>query len=152
MKQLLIFLAIFAGLQVRADEGMWPIHDFHPEMFNSPFSFYSESASSLKDAVVAVGEGGSGCFISKTGLVLTNMHVVKSLVVKSGGMGYVSENGFCASSRVPELKLKDLYLKILVRTIDVSAEVAQGVSKGQNWKHLEKEICLKYQPLQDGNT
>ena len=110
MKLLLIIFAIFTGLQVRADEGMWPIHAFQSEKSDSLFSFYSESVSSLKDAVVAVGEGGSGCFISKTGLVLTNMHVIRSLVMKSGGMGYVIENGFCAGSKVPELKLKDLYL------------------------------------------
>lgn len=152
MKQLLVFLAIFVGLQIRADEGMWPIHAFHSKKPTFPFSFYSESASSLKDAVVSVGEGGSGCFISKTGLVLTNMHVIRSLVMKNGKMGHVVENGFCASSKIPELELKNLYLKILVRTIDVSAEVTQELSKGQNWKHLEKDICLRYKPLQADNT
>ena len=82
MKQILVFLTILVGLQVKADEGMWAIHNFHHTVPNSPICFYSSNGPSLKDAVVAVGEGGSGSFISKTGLVLTNLHVIKSFIAK----------------------------------------------------------------------
>lgn len=151
MKQLLIFLAILVGLQVKADEGLWAIYSFNHVLQDSSICFYSESSPSLKDAVVAVGEGGSGCFISKTGLVLTNMHVVKSLVAKAGSGDNILSDGFCSRTANPELKLDGLYLKILVRTIDVSAEVKQGFSKGQSWSHIVKSICLKYKPLDDSN-
>lgn len=151
MKQLLIFLAIFVGLQAKADEGMWPIHNFHHTAPNSSICFYSESKPSLKDAVVAVGEGGSGSFISKTGLVLTNMHVVRSLVAKSNKGEQIIASGFCSSPAAPELKLNGLYLKVLVRTIDISKEVAQGLSKNQSWSDIVKDICLKNRPLQESN-
>lgn len=151
MKQILIFWVFFVGLQAKADEGMWAIHNFHHTASDLPISFYSESEPSLKDAVVAVGEGGSGSFISKIGLVLTNMHVVKSLIAKYGGAENVLANGFCSTSANPELKIKGLYLKILVRTVDVSAEVVQGLSRGQNWSNLVKDICLKYKSIEKGN-
>lgn len=152
MRQLLIFLTLFVGLPTKADEGLWAIHDFHPSTRGSSLCFYSENVPSIKDAIVAVGEGGSGSFISNTGLVLTNMHVIRSLVAKGSGMEHVMENGFCTSPTAPEFKLKGLYLKQLVRTVDVSAEVAQGLSEGQKWDSLVKEICLRYPPRQKGNT
>lgn len=151
MKKLLIILTLLVALQVKADEGMWAIHSFNHALQNSSVCFYSESSPSLKDAVVAVGEGGSGSFISKTGLVLTNMHVIKSFVAKAGSEDNILSSGFCSGAANPELKLNELYLKILVRTIDVSAEVKQGLSKGQSWNHIIKSICLKYKPIDDGN-
>ena len=151
MKQLLIFLAILVCLHVKADEGMWAIYNFNHALQESSICFYSESSPSLKDAVVAVGEGGSGSFISKTGLVLTNMHVVKSLVAKADTGDNILSNGFCSVTANSELKIDGLYLKILVRTIDVSAEVEQGLSKSQSWNHIVKRICLKYKPIDDGN-
>lgn len=151
MRQLLIFLTLLVGLPIKADEGLWPIHDFKPSASGSSLCFYSENTPSIKDAIVAVGEGGSGSFISNSGLVLTNLHVIRSLLAESSETKHVLEKGFCASPIVPELKLKGLYLKRLVRTVDVSAEVAQGLSEGQKWNHLVKEICLKYPPCQTGN-
>ena len=151
MKQILVFFTILVGLQVKADEGMWAIHNFHHTVPNSPICFYSSNGPSLKDAVVAVGEGGSGSFISKTGLVLTNLHVIKSFIAKDSEAEEILANGFCSSPAIPELELKGLYLKILVRTIDVSAEITLGLSKGQNWGSLVKEIYLKYKPIEEGN-
>lgn len=151
MKQLLLFLFLLVKLQANADEGMWPIHDFHTDDEDNTLCFYSDSTPSLKDAIVSVGEGGTGCFISKTGLIMTNWHVVKSLIAQYDKTGTIFTNGFCCSPNMPELRFDNLYIKILVRSIDVSKEVSQRLAEGLCWSSLVRDICIKYKPMEKGN-
>ena len=84
MKQILIFWVFFVGLQAKADEGMWAIHNFHHTASDLPISFYSESEPSLKDAVVAVGEGHAGpsyVFIAEEVVVKSEVCASASLFV-----------------------------------------------------------------------
>lgn len=109
-----------------ADEGMWP-YDLAPvEAVKARYGFEMSAAwrQRAQRASVRFNNGGSGSFVSPTGLVMTNHHVGSDCIQKlsQGGTDYMAE-GFVAADQAAELRCPDLELNQLISTEDVSAQI-----------------------------
>ncbi|WP_394829261.1 S46 family peptidase [Pendulispora albinea] len=120
-----LFLTATLSTSAQADEGMWPFNRIPKERFQ-------------KDRNVALSDGwldhvrlssvrfrgGSGSFVSKTGLVLTNHHVGVDCISKlsRAGRDYVA-NGFIAGKDGPEARCPDVELNVLLAIEDVTDKV-----------------------------
>src|SRR5436189_5291034 len=124
---LLALVVILAGTVLTfADEGMW--------LFNTPllkllianhgFKPAPEWLEHLQKSSVRFNSGGSGSFVSATGLVITNHHVGLDVLQKisSETTNYV-QNGFYAKTNTDEQRATDLELNVLISIEDVTAKV-----------------------------
>ena len=102
-------------------------------------------------ASVRLNNGGSGSFVSASGLVMTNHHVASGCIrqLSSEKKDYV-EDGFYATRRSAELKCPNLELNVLKRiepvTDRVNADVTAEMSEKQRQDaqkaataHIEKD-------------
>src|ERR1700730_11613228 len=126
----ILTLAIAFGAYAFADEGMW--------LFNSPplkqlkdkyhFEPTRPWLDRLQKASVRFNSGGSGSFVSATGLVITNHHIGADALQKFSDEqhNYLRE-GFYARTRTEEKKCIDLELNVLMSIEDVTARVSGAV-------------------------
>ena len=131
--QSLITLTVLAGClpTVRSDEGMWLFNDLPLELLKQKYGFEPSQAwaEHVMKSCVRFNVGGSGSFISSTGLVLTNHHVGSDALFKlSTPERNIMEAGFLAKSSDAELKTPDLELNQLVVIKDVTGEVQGSVT------------------------
>lgn len=114
-----------------ADEGMWLFNDLPVEHLKQKYGFEptQEWADHVRLSSVRFNVGGSGSFVSSTGLVLTNHHVASDTLFKlSTEDRNVAKDGYLAGSRAEELKAPDLELNVLVSIEDVTARVEAAVA------------------------
>src|SRR5205809_4785787 len=95
----------------RADEGMWTFDNVPLAALKDKYNFTPPAGwlDHLRRSSVRFEDGGSGSFISSTGLVLTNHHVALDQLqkVSTRENNYVRD-GFSAARRDQELKSADL--------------------------------------------
>ena len=119
------------------DEGMWTFDNPPLQQLKERYGFTPtpEWLEHLRLASVRFNDGGSGSFVSPTGLVLTNHHVARGQLQKmsSPNKDYVKE-GFYARTPAEEIKCADLELNVLVEMENVSARVHSAAQKGMNDK------------------
>ncbi len=129
----LTLLAIWLSLVVtsaRADEGMWLYNDLPRELLKERHGFEptDQWIEHAMRASVRFNSGGSGSFVSSTGLVLTNHHVGADTLFKISTREHnYLEDGFLAKSPSEEQKSPDLELNQLVAIEDVTDRVNQAV-------------------------
>ncbi len=128
--------------QSRADEGMWLLTMMKQLNLEakglklSPEEIYSINHSSLKDAIVGLGDARmpfgffcTGEIISDKGLVLTNHHCgYGSIQSHSSEEHDYLKNGFWANSFEEELLNEGTVATIMVRMEDVTDSVLAGVT------------------------
>ena len=118
---------------VCADEGMW--------LFNAPplkqlkekyqFEPTPQWLEHLQKASVRFNSGGSGSFVSATGLVITNHHVGADALQKASSEQHnYLKDGFYAKTNAEEIKCGDLELNVLMSIEDVTARVNAAVKSG----------------------
>ncbi|QEL15960.1 S46 family peptidase [Limnoglobus roseus] len=116
-----------------ADEGMWLFNNVPKKLLKEKYNFEPTDAwlDHLQKASVRFNSGGSGSFVSATGLVMTNHHVgaddLQKLSTKE--KDYLKE-GFQAKTAAEEIKCKALELNCLQSIKDVTAEVNAAVKEG----------------------
>ncbi len=128
-------LLVAAGTAVRADEGMWTFDNPPTKLLQERYGFTPtrQWLDHVRLASVRFNDGGSGSFISPTGLVLTNHHVARGQLQKMSGpeKDYVRD-GFLATSREEEIACPDLELNVLVSMEDVTSRVKGAVEEGMS--------------------
>jgi S1-C subfamily serine protease len=114
---------VVLGSAALADEGMWlftkpPLQQLKEKYQFEPTPQWLEH---LQKSSVRFNSGGSGSFISATGLVITNHHVGLDTLQKisTEQNNYVA-NGFYAKTQAEEAKAADLELNVLMSIEDVT--------------------------------
>jgi hypothetical protein len=124
----LIVVAVITavGTPARADEGMWLVDNFPRALVKERLNVDIDQAwlQHIRLSAVRFNSGGSGSFVSPTGLVLTNHHVGADCIAKLGSTGAdYHRDGFYAKQRGDELRCPDLELNVLVGIEDVTKDV-----------------------------
>jgi hypothetical protein len=122
-----------AALLARADEGMWLFNNLPKKQLAEKYKF--EPTDKWVDHVmkssVRFNSGGSGSFVSSTGLVLTNHHVGADTLHKVSTAEHdYYKTGFWAKTPAEEQKAPDLELNVLQSIEDVTARVNAAVKPG----------------------
>jgi hypothetical protein len=118
-----------AAAPAASDEGMWTFDNLPVERLKKAYGFTpaAEWIELLQKASTRFNDGGSGAFVSKDGLVLTNHHVALGQLQKmsTAEKDYVKE-GFFAASAAEEIKSPDLEINVLMSYEDVTARVKKA--------------------------
>jgi len=136
-----ILAVLLSAGAMRADEGMWTFDNLPSKKMQAKYGFAPDQAwldhvrlSSLRFP------GGSGSFVSKDGLVLTNHHVGRSWTQSVSGPGekdYI-KNGFVAKDRAAEIKVPGLELYTLMQMDNVTERVAKATQGAKSDKDAQK--------------
>src|SRR5437588_395167 len=132
-----IIVALFSlqtlQFTARADEGMWPFNNLPRAEIKRKYGFEitDDWLKKVQMASVRFNNGGSGSFVSPTGLVLTNYHIVEDFVgeMSTPSKDYAKE-GFVARKAADEMKIPNLELNVLMSIEDVTARVNGAVKPG----------------------
>ncbi len=123
------------------DEGMWLFNNPPSKILKEKYGFERAGTwyGHLQQSSVRFNSGGSGSFVSSTGLVLTNHHVGADALQKlsSKDKNYLAE-GFYAKTQEQEVKCVDLELNVLMSIEDVTDRVNAAVPKHGTLAEAEK--------------
>jgi peptidase S46-like protein len=123
-------LLILAATGIQADEGMWPFNNVPKEQIKTRYGFEPTDAwlEHLRLGSVRFNNGGSGSFISPTGLVMTNHHVAADCIQKLGSVTKdYYRDGFYAPTGGQEARCPDLELNVLTGIEDVTSQLNKSV-------------------------
>jgi len=146
---LLIVFVLFFTWFGSADEGMWMPHqmkelNLHAQGLKmDPGNLYKEDGTGIMNAVVRIGRGGSGAFVSGKGLILTNHHVAFGVIQRASDKehDYIT-NGFLARNTAEEIPANGTYVNVLLGYRDVTPMVLKQLkprmTPEQRYKALEK--------------
>ena len=118
-----------------ADEGMWLFSAPPLKQLKEKYNFEPtpQWLDHLQKSSVRFNSGGSGSFISATGLCITNHHVGADALQKASSEQHnYLKDGFYAKTNTEEIKCSDLELNVLVSTEDVTVRVNGAVKPGMN--------------------
>ncbi|HJW44561.1 MAG TPA: S46 family peptidase [Geothrix sp.] len=129
LSALVLLLALPA---LRADEGMWTFDNIPVKQIKAKYGVELDAAW-LKNLQLATVRfpGGTGAFVSREGLVVTNHHVGRGAIAQvSTAQADLVKDGFTAARRDQEIKVPGLELVMLVSMRDVTARVNAAVTPG----------------------
>ena len=133
-KWIALALITFAA-SAAADEGMWLFNRPPRAILKQRYGFDPSQAwlDHLQKASVRFNSGGSGSFVSKDGLLLTNHHVGLDCLQKisTAKHDYVT-TGYHAKTAAEEVKCVDLELNVLMSIEDVTQRVMAAVTPGMS--------------------
>jgi hypothetical protein len=116
---------------VKADEGMWIFGNPPLPQLAAKYNFTpsKEWLEHVRLSAVRLNSGGSGAFVSRNGLVITNHHVARSSIAKlSTANRNLLQTGFYARNLSEELPCGDLEINVLMSLEDVTAQVQQSAA------------------------
>ncbi|MBL6962357.1 MAG: S46 family peptidase [Bacteroidetes bacterium] len=130
------FMALFIlnGFKSAADGGMFPINQLNKIDLKAAGlkmdidKIYNPNGVSLLQAVVNL-RGCTGSFVSENGLILTNHHCVfSSLKSLSTTENNLMEKGYLAKTKLEELPMNGMTVKIMMSYEDVTNRILDGIS------------------------
>jgi hypothetical protein len=128
-------MLVATTIPVLADEGMWLFNNPPLKQFKEKYQFEPtpQWLEHLQKASVRFNSGGSGSFVSASGLCITNHHVGADALQKASSEqhNYLKE-GFYAKTSAEEIKCADLELNVLMSIEDVTAQVNAAVKTGMS--------------------
>lgn len=132
-KLFIAFFIILFSVNLSAEEGMWmldnlPVQTLQKAGFQlSQDQIYDTNGPSWSDAVVQIG-GGTGSFVSRDGLVVTNHHVAyDALQALSSDAHNYTRDGYEATARGEELYADGYKAYLALRWNDVTDQVLKNV-------------------------
>ena len=136
---IVIFILSFF-LLVLADDGMWMPHQMSELGLETlglkmdPNDLYKKDGTGLMSAVVSLG-GGTGEFVSKDGLILTNHHVAFGALQRASDTehNYI-QNGFIAWEREKEIPAPGYIADVLLGYEDVTAKMTSVVKPNMSYR------------------
>jgi hypothetical protein len=137
MKRLILLAggAILALSGLQAEEGMWTFDNPPTKLVQDKYNFaiMQQWLDHLRLSSVRLNDGGSGSFVSPTGLLLTNHHVALGQLQKNSTPehDYVKD-GFYARSAAEEIKSPDLEVNVLVSMENVTTRVQDALKGARN--------------------
>src|SRR3954467_8941470 len=126
----LLALPLTAISSAFADEGMWLFNNPPLKQLKEKYHFEAtpQWLEHLQKSSVRFNSGGSGSFVSSTGLAITNHHVGLDTLQKiSTEKNNYVRDGFYAKTQKDEVKAADLELNVLESIGDVTARVTGAV-------------------------
>jgi len=144
-----ILLSLMMFVTVKADEGMWMlplIQKLNIQKMQglgltlTADQIYSDTNTSLKDAVVIFGGGCTGVMVSPNGLVFTNHHCGYNAIQQHSTVEHnYLKDGFSANELKDEIPSPGLSVTFLVKIEDVTNQIAPQLN-GLNEKIREEKI------------
>jgi hypothetical protein len=130
---LLALLLIAARLPAFGDEGMWLFNQFPKDKVQKKYGVDVEQPFLDHLRLSSVRVGASGSFVSPSGLIFTNHHVVLGCVqdISSAGHDYVA-GGFYAKTQGEEVQCPGEEANVLLSIEDVTAKVTGAVKTDPN--------------------
>lgn len=132
----LTIFSLSLPLSLHADEGMFPLAAVETMPLRNLKAAGAEIRGSeiirLSKAVVQVAGGGTGSFVSDSGLVVTNHHVAYGCLAALDSMDEhkgILEAGYVAHQRGEELACPGYYLLLLEEARDITSEVRKASAK-----------------------
>jgi hypothetical protein len=156
MRKTLLALCLLASL--RAEEGMWPFNMLPYEQITEKYGVTLDKAwaEHIQRSCVRISLGGSGSFVSKNGLVLTNHHVGSAAIYNlSTADKDLMTNGFYAATLEQELKCPNAYVDQLVSIEDVTKRVTDRLTKEMTTAQQEearKLVIAEIEKEAEANT
>ncbi|MFZ4513718.1 MAG: S46 family peptidase [Geothrix sp.] len=132
MRRLSVVALLLVLPTLRADEGMWTFDNVPAKAIKARYGV-ELSPAWLKNLQLATVRfpGGTGAFVSRDGLVVTNHHVGRGAIAQvSSAKADLVKDGFAATTREQEIKVPGLELMMLVSTEDVTVRVNAAVKPG----------------------
>lgn len=130
---ILTLAVLYAPLQ--AEEGMWTFDNPPTKLVQDKYHFAitQQWLDHVRLSSVRLNDGGSGSFVSPTGLLLTNHHVALGQLQKNSTPehDYV-KSGFYARTPAEEIKSPDLEVNVLVSMENVTARVQDALKGSRN--------------------
>ena len=135
----------------QAEEGMWLLNSIGQLPIDSlnalglelaPEQIYDPDGGGISDAVIRV-DGGTGSFVSKQGLIVTNHHVAFTAVQRQSTPEYnYIDEGFYAESRDLELPAIGYDAYVMQSFEDVTERVLRAVDEAmsalERYRAIEK--------------
>src|SRR5436190_13205739 len=137
----LLLLVLTAVSPVFADEGMWLFNNPPLKQLKEKYKFEPtpQWLEHLQKSSVRFNSGGSGSFVSSTGLAITNHHVGLDTLQKiSTEKNNYVRDGFYAKTQKDEVKAADLELNVLDSIEDVTQRVTGAVQPSMSPEEAAK--------------
>ncbi len=128
-------ISIASVLTAHGDEGMWVFNNLPLAQLKEKYGFEPPEgwAEHLRSAAVRFNHGGSGSFVSASGLIMTNHHIGADTLSKLSTKEHdYYRDGYFAHSYKEEAKAPDLELNVLIGIEDVTARVNEAVMPGMD--------------------
>ena len=125
-------LMAVAPIIVHAEEGMWTFDNPPLKLLKDKYGFTPTQAwlDHLRLSSVRINDGGSGSFVSPSGLLLTNHHVARGQLQKNSTAEHnYLRDGFYAATPDQEMKSPDLEINVLVGMKDVTKRVLDAATQ-----------------------
>ncbi len=159
---LLLSVSVFAKPTPKPDDGMWLPMFFKQLNYETmqkmglrltAEELYSFNNSSLKDAIVQMGNFCTGEIVSDKGLMFTNHHCGYDAIASASTVEHdYLANGFWAYSMNEEIPIPGLYVSFLVRMEDVTKLVLPSYIEKKDKEQYEEEIQRNILTLQEKNS